>query len=565
MISSLARVPMLHRAADLARVVRVSLRTGMARGFLTTPALVSWTLRDGLNLRTLHSIRASAHPKRPCIVDAHRCLTWRQTDEAVNRLANALLQRFPGTTRAPVAIAMENRAEYLLAWFAQMRLGAPCVHAGHSATADELEFLLQHSGARLVLASASCEPVACAVRDRRPDLGLVVASADAPSLPGTLSWGELTRGASVDHPPSPRAGLLHATGSENVVYTSGTTGRPKGTVRDFARYGLRQLSCILERLPMTDGAPHLVVAPLHHSSAQVFALLATALGSTVYVRPRFDPLDALEQLDRHRIQSVAMVPTMIRRVLDLPREVHARHPLPELRALVSCAAPFPIPLRERAIARFGASAVHDFYGATELGWVTLIDGTEMRRHPGSVGRPLPDQEVRIVDDEGRDVPPGCAGRVYVRSGQLMSGYLRDNAATRESSLGGWRTVDDLGRVDADGHLYIVGRARDMIITGGVNVYPAEVESVLLQHPSVRDVAVLGVPDEQWGERVVAAVVPAGAFDPAEIEAFARAKMSAAKVPRRWETVDELPRNETGKVLKRVLRERFSMGQEGSIR
>lgn len=248
---------------------------------------------------------------------------------------------------------------------------------------------------------------------------------------------------------------------------------------------------------------------------------------------------------------------MTRRVLDLAETVHEANPTHSLRALISGAAPFDEALRLRAIDRFGASAVFDFYGATELGWVTLVDGHEMLDRPGSLGRSIPGQEIAIMDDEGRRRPAGEIGRVYTRSAQAMSGYLNDTAATERSRHGPWLTVDDLGYLDDTGALFLTGRDRDMVITGGVNVYPVEVENALVHHPGIDELAVVGLPDAQWGESLTAVYVGPDTLVPEDVRAWACERLSAYKIPRRWERVDALPRNPTGKVLKRELVERLS--------
>jgi fatty-acyl-CoA synthase len=388
-----------------------------------------------------------------------------------------------------------------------------------------------------------------------PELGLRLFHVGLPDQAppaGTRSYHALVR-ACLGRPAPSAAGAVD---SASVVYTSGTTGRPKGAVRDLAALGAMELLRVLERLPLRVGDRHLVVAPLYHSGAQAFVLINTALAATVVLMDHFEAGRALDLLSQERINSTFMVPTMIRRVLERPPEHHAHRPTPGLRALVSGAAPFGAGLRARAIERFGPGAVFDFYGATELGWVTLADGHEMLARPGTLGRPLAGQEIRVVGADGRTLPAGEVGKIYTRSRQLMRGYLDDEAATRDIQDRGFVTVDDLGYLDADGHLFLTGRARDMVISGGVNVYPIEVESVLSQHPSIRDVAVLGIPDEEWGERLLAVVVPGPGFDPDEATAWARARLAKAKVPRRWELLDALPRNPTGKILKGPLRDRF---------
>ena len=274
------------------------------------------------------------------------------------------------------------------------------------------------------------------------------------------------------------------------------------------------------------------------------------------IQRRFDPAQTLRALSKHDMTSIFLVPTMIARMVDLPDALWRENPV-HLRLLLSGAAPFVHALRCRAIERFGVRAVHDFYGATELGWVTSLNGIEMLLRPDSVGRPLAGQSIRIELEDGSEAPVGTVGMLRVRNEQLMAGYLDNPGATAETLRDGWMTVEDNAWVDADGYIYLAGRARDMIISGGVNVYPAEVESALASCEGVEDVAVIGVQDPVWGERVEAFVVLRAGVELARVQAEARVRLSGARRPRAWHLVDELPRNATGKVLKRVLRERVT--------
>ncbi|HET6582862.1 MAG TPA: AMP-binding protein [Nannocystaceae bacterium] len=538
-----------HRIAT--RVLVTSVRTGMLGIAGQRPLEVARILlARGLGVKSLHALHATADPDRPALVDERRTVTYRECDGEIDAIAAALRDHLGVSRSAPVAVMMENRVEYALVWFALFRLGVTCAHMGRHSTVEELEPLLDRSGARVLVVSDKTFEVAAEVLARRPELDLrVVRVGGGRAVPRVCDYDELcSRGLG-------GVGRLRveAGPSDNVVYTSGTTGRPKGAVRDMAAVGPTELFRVLERLPLHTGDKHLVCAPMYHSSGQVFVLINTALGATIHFQERFDPETTLARISGDGIDNLFLVPTMIQRMVDLPDEVHARWPTPQLRALISGAAPFNTSLRERAIARFGADVVFDFYGATELGWVTLIDGHEMLTHAGSVGRAIAGQEIAIMDDEGRRLPPLAVGRVFTRSAQLMVGYLRDD----ETKSGQWLTVDDLGYLDADGYLYITGRARDMVISGGVNIYPVEIENALSKHPEVADVAVIGVPDAEWGERLLAVVVPRAGFDAAALEAWARERLTSYKIPRRWETLAELPRNPTGKVLKRELVERFS--------
>lgn len=543
-----------HRV--VARAIQVARRTGMLRGNGSPLALAEAALRKGMSVRSMHAVHAATSPGRLALVDAHRSLDYASLDAEIDAIAAAL--HHDGARRGvPVGLMLENRSEYVAAWMGLSRLGIACAHVGASTTAAELPSLLARSGIQRLFVSEATLPAAEPAARENPELRLfhVGQPGQAPP-PGARSYHALVR-AFMGH-PAPGVADRNVDAA-SVVYTSGTTGRPKGAVRDLAALGPMELLRVLERLPLRVGDRHLVVAPLYHSGAQAFVLLNTALGATVVLMDHFEAARALDLLSQERIHSTFMVPTMIRRILELPPEHHARRPTPSLRALVSGAAPFGAGLRARAIERFGPGAIFDFYGATELGWVTLCDGHEMLARPGTLGRTLGGQELRVVAEDGRVLPPGEIGKIYTRSRQLMRGYLGDEAATQDTQDRGWITVDDLGYVDADGHLFLTGRARDMVITGGVNVYPIEVESVLSQHPCIRDVAVLGLPDEEWGERLLAVVVPGVGFDPEEAKAWARARLATAKLPRRWELVVAIPRNPTGKILKSVLRERFGAG------
>ncbi|MGZ5970630.1 MAG: class I adenylate-forming enzyme family protein [Polyangiales bacterium] len=536
---------------DLLRVARVAKRIDVLRELhpFAAPAALRLAMHAGLSVRTVHALHALNTPERAALVDSGGIRTYAEVDRAINRCAHALRDKLGIRRGDAVALAAENCAEYIITWFALMRLGARAVHASYRSTAAELEYLAGHAQVRAILVSDASFEAGDAVAQKR---GIrVVAAGDRAA--GAIRFDELLCRARSSE--LPEIGARHV-GSESVVYTSGTTGRPKGAVRDFARFGVIEGARVMDRLPMRVGDRHLVVTPLYHSGAQAFTLMQSALGATIHLHAHFDPETTLETLSGEEIHSLFLVPTMIRRIVELPAEIRARFPTPELRALVSGASEFPDVLRRAAIAMFGASVVHDFYGATELGWVTLIDGNEMLARPGSVGRPLAGQSVAILDREGNELRTGEIGLVYVRNEQTMSGYLDDAAATDETRRGPWVTVEDLGRVDADGHLYISGRARDMVKSGGVNLYPVEIEEVIARHPSVREVAVIGLPDPTWGERLAAIVVPRGELDTADVERFVRTQLASVKVPKEWHVVDELPRNPTGKPLKRELRARY---------
>lgn len=518
-------------------------------------------LQQGIGVRSLYALHAVAEPERLAAVDRRRSLTYVAFNRELDALASGLVRDLGARRGLPVTIMMDNRVEYLVAWFSLSRLAITCAHASRYATAEELHPLLVRSGSRIVVVSDATRAVADEVAAAHPELRLTlvhVTDGDQ-SAPGeAIDYHTLVaRHAGQRAPVAPRDA-----GSESVVYTSGTTGRPKGAVRDLKSVGVRELFQILERLPLHCGDRHLVVAPLYHSAAQVFVLLNAALTNTIIIEDKFDAPRTLQRMSEAQIHSVFMVPTMIHRLLDLPDDSFAQHPTPTLRAIVSGAALFDTALRQAAVARFGAATIFDFYGATELGWVTLIGGDEMLPRPGSVGRAIPGQEIGIFDDAGQRLPSGEIGVVYTRSTQMMRGYLGDADATQDTKLrrdetDDWATVDDLGYLDAENYLYVTGRARDMVISGGVNVYPVEIENTLVQHPAIREVAVIGLPHAEWGEVLTAVVVTEAGFDAEEATRWARTRLAPYKVPRRWDAIDVLPRNPTGKILKRELRERLA--------
>lgn len=516
--------------------------------------VVQFLRREGFSTTEIHALHAAATPNRLALVDDHRSLTYRLADREINRIAHGLSSICDLERGDFGMIMLENRIEYVVSWFALIRLGASAVHASHEMKPDEVRYQLDHSESRLIFASDSSLESVRSVAEGRDDLRVVTVGAD-PINDNEVAYRSLLEGQAVE----PSTGGNDETPTRNVIYTSGTTGKPKGTVRKYGdEGGGSTLSTLIPRINLRAGDRGLVPSPIYHGWGQGSLMIHTFLGSTVYLRPTFDAKDTLKAFWRWNINSVFLVPIMIRRILNLPDELHERWQPESLRSIVVSGAPFPQPLKRRAVDQFGPGTVHEVYAASELGAVTHLTGHEMLEHPGSSGEVLPGLDLMIADEEGQPLPRGEVGSIYVKHEGTMEGYLKDEEATREITHGDWITLDDLGYLDEDGHLHITGRSRDMVITGGVNVYPVEIEEVLEEHPSVDQMAVFGVPDEEWGERLVAATVPANgaSWDPDELEEFAREHLHPAKVPKEWHAVEELPSTSTGKILKRKLEERF---------
>jgi acyl-CoA synthetase (AMP-forming)/AMP-acid ligase II len=304
---------------------------------------------------------------------------------------------------------------------------------------------------------------------------------------------------------------------------------------------------------------HLMAGPGYHSAVAFFSALTTAVGGTIVIMRRFDAETALALIDRHRVTTTFMAPTLLHRIIDLPEEVRRRYDVSSMRAVILGAAPCPFSLKERATAYFGET-LYEFYGATETGVNLLLLPEDQLRKPGSAGRPAEGQEVLLLDDQGNPVPDGVPGELWARSDWLATYYNRPDATAR-AMRDGFFSVGDVAYRDGDGFYYICDRKIDMIISAGVNIYPAEVEACLHGHPAVADVAVIGVPDDQWGEAVkaVVALLPGAETGELELIDWCRGRIADYKRPRSIDFVPELPRDLAGKLLKRQIREPYWAG------
>ena len=348
-----------------------------------------------------------------------------------------------------------------------------------------------------------------------------------------------------------------------MLYSSGTTGRPKGVRVPLSGQPLGTPTPLLAMMGalygMDEHTVYLSPAPLYHAAPLRFCMSVLRLGGTCIVMEKFDPRLALELIERHRVTHSQWVPTMFIRMLKLPEEERARFDLSSQRVAIHAAAPCPIPVKEQMIDWWGP-ILHEYYAGTEGNGFTAITSEEWLAHRGSVGRPLRGA-VHIVDDEGRELPPGQEGTVYFSGGARFE-YHNDPEKTRSAyDERGWSTLGDVGYLDEEGYLYLTDRKAHMIISGGVNIYPQETENVLVLHPKVADVAVIGVPNEEFGEEVKAVVqlldpAEAGPELAEELIAWCRERLSAIKCPRSVDFVEELPRHPTGKLYKRLLKDRY---------
>lgn len=503
------------------------------------------------------------HPGRDSkgLISGDRCIGPAELEARVARAAGGLAAL--GVRQGDfVAILLRNEPVFMVASLAAQRLGAYPVPLNWHFKGEEIGYILRDCGARVLVAHAD---LAAAVRDDIPAIVEVVEVVAPPEVrsgypsagmatgPGAREWeswlsaSEPWRGPALPAPFS-------------MIYTSGTTGHPKGVRRSppDARQ-LAFLSTMREQIyGLKPGVRAMVPGPLYHSAPNAFAMRGVGVAEAFVLMPRFDPIAFLELVERYAIDTVFMVPTMFVRLMKLDPAVRGRYDVSSLRFIMHAAAPCPVDVKRAMIGWLGP-IVWEFYGATELGAVTLISSAEWLRRPGSVGRPVAGARLSILDDDGRPVSQGDVGEVF----SVLTDYpdfiyhnLPDKR--REVDRDGLITCGDMGYVDAEGYLFICDRKRDMVISGGVNIYPAEIEAVAVTLAGVKDCAVLGVPDPEFGEALLALVEPqeGSALDAELVRTHLAAHLAAYKVPRRIEITHGLPREDSGKIFKRRLREGY---------
>jgi acyl-CoA synthetase (AMP-forming)/AMP-acid ligase II len=312
---------------------------------------------------------------------------------------------------------------------------------------------------------------------------------------------------------------------------------------------------MVTELRMGGEETHLTTGPLYHSGPNAFAFLSHMLGGTVVIMRKFDAHEWVRLVTKHKVTSTFSAPTQLKRIVSLPDDEIASGDYSSMHTLIANAAPVPYALKQEVIAKLGDGFLFEVYGSTELGVDTILKPEDQLRKPGSCGQPYGGIQVKAVDENGDALPPNEPGELFFRTALAMEGYHATEEQLAEAGEG-WKSVGDVGYIDDEGYVYISDRKKDMIISGGMNIYPAEIEAVLHQHPDVMDCGVFGIPDDEWGEKVHAVVQPKAGrtIDMAEIEGFAAERLAGYKRPRSWEFRDELPRTESGKLLKRVLRD-----------
>lgn len=498
----------------------------------------------------------------PGVTAGERFRSWADIQANAARGASGLAALGVGEDDS-VALMLRNDFATFEVNMAASQLGAYAVPINWHFTPEEADYILRDSAAKVLVAHSDLlAQIAAGIPEGVKVLVVPTPQeiADAYNVPaerraapvGVALWADFVA-ASMPRTAPPRL----ARGS--MIYTSGTTGRPKGVRRKPStpeqQVAGAQEAAIFWGLKSDPAIVVLMNGPMYHSAPAAYGMASARLGLNVVLQPRFEAEDMLRLIERHGVSHMHIVPTMFVRLLRLPDPVRRRHDVSSLRFVTHGAAPCA-PAVKRQMIEWWGPVIHEYYGATETGVVVWHGSDDALRKPGTVGRVVPGGILRIVDEQGQDVKQGEVGEIYVRGPHLSEfTYNNDDAKRQEIALGDLVTVGDVGYMDADGFLFLCDRKRDMIISGGVNIYPAEIESVLIQMPGVRDCAVFGIPDEEFGEQVCAHVEPiaGAAVDAIAVRAWLGEHLARYKVPKVVEFSGALPREDSGKIFKRKLR------------
>jgi len=516
--------------SGIVRPYSPSVLAGMAN------ALRQWSTTPAGGFKTI----ALRMPEQTAIIDERGALTFGELQERTNALAHGLRDRGvrPGDG---VAVMCRNHRGFIEASIAISKLGADVLYLNTAFAGPQLADVIAREKPRVVVHDEEFTGLLSGADIADRVLGWTDGEPGPDSLEGIISAGLAARRTDDLAPPASKG--------RTIILTSGTTGTPKGAPRPQG--GLPAAISLLSRMPLKSGWKCHVAAPLFHTWGFAHYQLAMMLGTTLVLTRRFDPEDALRLLRDERCDSFAVIPVMLQRILALPDETLDRYPLPNLKAVASSGSALPGDLPTQWMDRFGDN-LYSIYGSTEVAWASIASPRDLREAPGCAGR-LPHQTVvRILDADGREVPVGESGRIFVGNSLQIEGYTGGGG---KEMVDGLMSSGDVGRFDAEGRLYVEGRDDEMIVSGGENVFPKEVEDCLATHDRVAEVAAIGVEDPDFGKRLRAFVVRVPDTEPVsadELKDLVKQNLARFKVPREIVFLDELPRNATGKVLKREL-------------
>lgn len=507
---------------------------------------------------------AEEEPGRLAIADPEgREVSYGELAAFANRISHGL-RALGLKTGDCAAVALPNSVEFLATYFGAVQVGLYFTPINWHLVGPEVAYIVDDSEASVFIAHNEFADVAQTAakeisipQDKLFSVG---------EISGFRSFDEL-----VERQPDTRP--EERTAGTNMQYTSGTTGRPKGVRRKLTGMdpdegaALSGLFFSLFGIQAHDDNVHICGSPLYHTAPLMFATISINLGHSVVLMEKWTPEEMLRLIEKYRVTQSHMVPTQFHRLLALPDDVKSRYDLSSLRAMIHAAAPCPVDIKRRMLEWWGPVII-EYYAATEGGG-TLVTPEQWLKKPGTVGLPWPTSEIKIFDDEGNEMPTGEAGTVYMRMGGAEFEYFKDEEKTKKARLADYFTVGDIGYLDEDGYLFLRDRKSDMIISGGANIYPAEIEGVFLLHPKVGDVAVFGIPHPDWGEEIKAVIEPASGVEgndelTSELISFASDRLGKFKLPKTIDYIAEMPRDPNGKLYKRRLRDPYWEGRERAI-
>jgi acyl-CoA synthetase (AMP-forming)/AMP-acid ligase II len=507
---------------------------------------------------------ALAQPDKLAVIDDHpdgqiTTLTFAQLNAEANRLANVLVDLGARPPDTKVVWCGQNSPGVVTLINAARKLGITAVPLNYRLSDEEAAYVADHCDASIVFVDAEFAPMFARIRDQLPKVQHFLVFA-GPVPDGMTDADAAMAAASADEPHVPESAEAGAT----MIYTSGTTGKPKGA---FRRGGgdLSAAVALVGLIGYTPDDVYISTGPLYHSGPGGFMGIAQLLGQTVVLQRKFDPEDWLRLVDKYRVSSTFSAPTPIRMVCNLPAEVKKKYDVTSMKRMIANAAPWSFTLKQMYLADFPADSLYEVYGSTELGVNTILLPDDQLRKPGSCGKAAPLVEIKLFDDNGHEVTgtgPENTGELCVRSASVFADYYKQHDRYLDDQREGFQTVGDIAYRDDDGYYYICDRKKDMIISGGMNIYPAEIEAAIEIHPDVLEVAVFGIPNEEWGESVHAVVVVrAGAtLTEDDVIAHSRLHLAGYKIPRSVTWSPELPKTGSGKILKRELRAPFWAGR-----
>ncbi|MGZ4738539.1 MAG: class I adenylate-forming enzyme family protein [Ilumatobacteraceae bacterium] len=507
-------------------------------------------------------------PDKAAVIDdrpdgAVTTMTYGELNEQANRLANVLLDlgAHPGETK--VVWCGQNSPGLVVMINAARKLGVTAVPLNYRLTDEEATYVADHCDAEIVYVDAEFAPLFERIRGDLPKVRqFLVFDGDVPA--GMIDADAAMAAASPSEPEVPASTEAGAT----MIYTSGTTGKPKGAFRRGGGNTAPALG-LLMLIGYTPNDVYIPTGPLYHSGPSGFMAGAQALGQTVVLQRHFDPVDWLRLVDKYKVTSTFSAPTPIRMVCNLPKEVKAKYDVSSMKRMVANAAPWSFALKQMYLADFPADSLYEVYGSTELGVNCVLLPADQLRKPGSCGKPAPMVEIALFDENGNEVTgtgPEHTGELFVKSASVFADYYKQHEQYLNDQRNGYQTVGDIAYFDDEGYVYICDRKKDMIISGGMNIYPAEIEAALEAHPDVIEAAVFGIPSEEWGESVHAVVVvrEGATMTEEQVVVHARAHLAGYKIPRSVTWSPELPKTGSGKILKRDLRAPFWAGRATKV-